>query len=79
MLKWVVNEIIKEFFSFVWKYKRDKICRKVHVNELENGGMKMIDFKSFCLAMKAVWSTRLHYSKNEAWTIIPKNTWRTAT
>ena len=70
--KWVVNEINKEFFSFVWKYKRDKICRKVLVNELENGGMEMIDFKSFCLAMKAVWATRLHYSKNEAWTIIPK-------
>ena len=26
--QWVVNEINKEFYSFVWKYKRDKICKK---------------------------------------------------
>ena len=25
---WVINEINKEFYSFVWKYKRDKISRK---------------------------------------------------
>ena len=69
---WVVNEINKEFYSFVWKYKRDKICRKVLVNDFEMGGLKMIDFKSFCLAAKAVWCQRLYYSTNETWSIIPQ-------
>ena len=44
---WVINEINKEFYSFVWKYKRDKICRKVLVNEIDKGGLKMIDFQIF--------------------------------
>lgn len=68
---WVINEINKEFYSFVWKYKRDKISRKVLINELDAGGIRMIDFKTFCVAMKAVWATRLYKSKNETWTIIP--------
>lgn len=40
-------------------------------NNLNNGGMNMIDFKSFCIAMKAIWAYRLYKSKNETWTIIP--------
>ena len=75
---WAVNEINIEFFSFVWKYKRDKISRKVLMNEFDNGGMRMIDFKSFCVAMKAVWASRLYSSENETWTIIPKNIWKIA-
>ena len=69
---WVINELNKEFFSFVWKYKRDKICRKVLINDIDNGGMGMIDFKAFCLATKAVWAARLHNSENETWKIIPR-------
>ena len=68
---WVTNEINKEFYSFVWKYKRDKISRKVLINEVDAGEIRMIDFKAFCVAMKAVWVTRLYKSKNETWTIIP--------
>ena len=69
---WVINEINKEFYSFVWKYKRDKICRKVLINEFDRGGMKMLDFKSFCFASKAVWCQRLYNSSLETWTIIPQ-------
>ena len=68
---WVIKEINKEFYSFVWKYKRDKISRKVLTNNYEAGGMQMIDFKSFCLAMKAVWAARLYKVTNDTWSIIP--------
>ena len=47
--KWAINEINKEFYSFIWKYSRDKICRKVLINDLDKGGMKMLDIKSFFL------------------------------
>ena len=69
---WVINEINKEFFSFIWKYGRDKISRRVLISDFEKGGLKMIDFRSFCLASKAIWSQRLLNSNNETWTIIPK-------
>ena len=68
---WVINEINREFYSFIWKYKRDKISRRVLINNYESGGLQMIDFKSFCKAMKAVWASRLYKSKNETWSIIP--------
>lgn len=68
---WVINEVNKEFFGFIWKYKRDKISRKVMINDLEAGGMNMIDFKSFCTAMKAIWAERLYKSQDETWSIIP--------
>ena len=70
--KWALNEINKEFYGFVWKYSRDKICRKVLINDLTKGGMKMLDLKSFCLAAKAVWCQRIYMSKNETWSILPK-------
>ena len=70
--KWAINEINKEFYSFVWRYTRDKISRKVLMNDLNKGGMKMLDLKSFCAAAKAVWCQRLYTSKDETWTILPK-------
>ena len=71
--KWAINEINKEFYSFIWKYSRDKICRKVLINDLDKGGMKMLDIKSFCVAAKAVWCQRLYESTNETWSILPKS------
>ena len=62
---WTINEINKKFFSFIWKYKRDKISRKVMVNNLNAGGMNMIDFRSFCITMKAVWAYRLYNARGE--------------
>lgn len=68
---WVINELNKEFFAFVWKYKRDKIARKVMISEIEQGGLNMLDFRSFCIAMKTVWAYRLYKSKGETWSILP--------
>lgn len=70
--KWIINIINKEFYGFVWKYKRDKIARKVLINSIENGGLNMIDFRAFCIAMKAVWATRLYNNNKDTWTIIPQ-------
>lgn len=69
---WVVNELNKEFFSFLWRYKRDKIARKVVLNEIENGGLNMIDFKNLNISMKAMWAYKLHTNNEETWTILPK-------
>ena len=45
--KWVINEMNKECFGFVWKFKSDMVARKVLVNTVDNGGLNMIDFKFF--------------------------------
>ena len=31
----------------------------------------MIDFKSFSISMKAVWTSKIYNSKDETWAIIP--------
>ena len=69
---WVINTINKELFSFLWRYKRDKVARKVVINEIEDGRLNMLDFKAFCTAAKAAWAHKLHNCKNETWGIIPK-------
>ena len=69
---WVINEVNKIFFAFIWKGKRDKICRKVMINEIENGGMNMIDVKLFNTALKANWVSRIWTRETESWTIIPR-------
>ena len=70
--KWVLNEVNKEFFSFIWKYKRDKIARKVMINEMQSGGINMIDVKTFNTSMKATWISKLYNGQNEKWTAIPR-------
>ena len=69
---WAIKEIDKEFFTFLWKYTRDKISRKVMVNDITNGGINMVDFRIFCISMKAVWASRLLNCIEEIWGIIPK-------
>ena len=69
--KWVINIINREFFSFLWKYKRDKVSRRVVINDLENGGLNMLDFRSFCIAAKAAWAYKLYNCNKETWGIIP--------
>ena len=68
---WVIKDINKDFFASLWKYKRDKICRKVMVNDLIKGGLSMIDFRTLFTSMKAVWAGRLFNCKDETWGIIP--------
>ena len=50
--KWVINIINREFFSFLWKYKRDKVSRRVVINDLENGGLNMLDLDPFVSQQK---------------------------
>ena len=47
------------------------------INDIDKGGMNMIDFKSFCTAAKAVWVQRLYYSKEDTWSYIPKTFFET--
>ena len=42
------------FFSFIWGGKGDKIARKIIINDIENGGLKMIDIRSFASLAKAL-------------------------
>ena len=43
------------FYDFLWDGKGDKIKRDIMISDYENGGLKMIDIKSFNKALKSTW------------------------
>ena len=54
------------FYNFIWYGKRDKIKRSMLMNDYKNGGLKLIDAKSFCRYLKVIWIKRL-VSSNGLW------------
>ena len=50
----VIKEIDMRIFTFLWG-KRDRIKRKSIINEIEKGGLKMIDIRAHFNAIKAAW------------------------
>jgi hypothetical protein len=54
----IVKAIDKCIYDFVWN-KTDRIKRKTMINDLENGGLKMIDVESKIQSLKAAWIPRL--------------------
>ena len=73
-----VDEVEKLFFEFLWgKGKRPKIKRDVIVNDIADGGIRMIDFKNMVKALKISWVKRLLSSDNEVlkpiWKILALN------
>ena len=46
-------------FNFIWDKKPDKINRKILCQNYNNGGLKMIDIKTFVLSLKASWVKRI--------------------
>ena len=50
-----LKELETLFFSFIWGGKRDKIARKTIINDIEDGGLKMTDIRSFAKALKISW------------------------
>ncbi len=55
----LITEINNIMYDFLWNGKPDKISRKLIIQTYENGGLKMIDIKSFINTLKASWITRL--------------------
>ena len=51
----ILKELNNLFFDFLWSGKGDKIKRHVIIRDLKNGGLKMIDIRSFNKALKCAW------------------------
>ena len=43
------------FYGFLWSGRSDKIKRDVMISDYKNGGLRMIDIKSFNKALKSTW------------------------
>ena len=50
-----INDVNNLFFKFLWSDRGDKVKRDVIISDYSNGGLKMIDLKSFNKALKSTW------------------------
>ena len=72
--KGIVEIVRTKSFKFLWKVKKDKIKRSGLYQDLDNGGIRMIDFDIMLKALKLTWIARLlRTSDNSNWCIIPKH------
>lgn len=69
----LIEEIEKLFFKFVWKGKPDKLKRVYAYNSIKEGGMNMLNFKSFHQALILTWLRRLLNDDNASWKSIILN------
>ena len=61
--KWVVAEINKICFEFIWNGK-DRIKRVICYQDYGDGGLRMIDFELFVKTQRIMWFKRLLYGEN---------------
>ena len=50
-----LDEINNMFYSFLWSGRGDKIKWDVMISDYKNGGLRLIDIKSFNKALKSTW------------------------
>ena len=54
-----MNVVKTKSFKFLWKTKKDEIKRLGLYQDLDNGGIRMIDFDIMLKALKLTWILRL--------------------
>ena len=67
-----MENIIDIAYKFLWSGKKDKIKRKTVIANYENGGLKMLDLKSFIIAQRVMWVKRLSTPKVASWKAYPE-------
>ena len=66
-LDYLIKQITKIMFSFMWDGKPDKISRTTLVQDKENGGMEMLNLGSFIKGLQINWVRRLLSNQNLMW------------
>ena len=67
----VTRTVKTKLFSFLWKNKRDKIKRTGLYQDLERGGIRMVDIDIMFKALKLAWIPRLLIPGNQSWKTVP--------
>ena len=67
----VARTVKAKLFSFLWKNKRDKIKRTGLYQDLERGGIRMVDIDIMFKALKLAWIPRLLIPGNQSWKTVP--------
>ena len=52
---YILSPLPTKHADFLWSGRGDKIKRDVMISDYKNGGLRMIDIKSFNKALKSTW------------------------
>ena len=61
-----LKEIHQLLYNFLWDGRGDKIKRSVMLNEYKDGGLKMLDIRSFNYTLKSKWVKKYLDDNNQA-------------
>jgi hypothetical protein len=67
-----MNDINDMAFKFLWSGKKDKIKRLTIIGDYKNGGLKMLDLKTFIIAQRIMWVKRLSKKSKASWKAFPE-------
>ena len=65
-----IKMIQNDLFTFLWNGKKGKIKRSEMINDYEDGGLKMLNLKSFSRSLKFTWIQKyLNDESHEKWKV----------
>ena len=73
----VIKEVKSIILDFLWDGKTPKIAYNVLIQNIEQGGLKLIDFDTKIQSLKVSWIKRLADNKNSRWKAAPKAVYNT--
>lgn len=59
----IIKLLTQESYSFIWNSKRDKVKRNTIIQNIEDGGINMIDIPIYLNSIKSSWINRIANSK----------------
>ena len=63
----IVRQVNTIIYNFVWNGKTDKVKRKILIQDIDMGGLKMIDFDNYIKAAKVKWIQFYLNSEDASW------------
>lgn len=67
----VINKVEKLFYNFLWGSKKEKVKRRTLIGPLKDGGLEMIDLRTFIHVQNLKFLHRLFFSDDGNWKHIP--------
>jgi hypothetical protein len=69
--KEVITEVKSLIVDFIWNGKPSKIAYDVLIQQIHDGGLKLVDFESKVKALKVIWVKRMIVENREKWMLAP--------
>ncbi len=67
----VIKELTQCIVDFIWDGGSSKRAYDIIIQQIQNGGLKLIDFREKIKALKIIWVKRLTDGTPQRWKVLP--------